>query len=153
MQTSLQAPASTSLMASDKPTRTNATGATQPNTTKPIQSCTETQLPASLPSPYRASSHTSLQMGPCICCKENDPITLQTSNTIPATRLQPPSNSMEMARHHTALTKEQRPEREAMKRWAQQERENAATCTSLGKSLPFLQREKDMDILRYYDYA
>lgn len=56
-------------------------------------------------------------------------------------------------RHHTALTKEQRPEREAMKRWAQQERENAATCTSLGKSQLFLQREKDIDILRYYGYA
>ncbi|XP_006881059.1 PREDICTED: uncharacterized protein C2orf78 homolog [Elephantulus edwardii] len=51
------------------------------------------------------------------------------------------------------ITNEQRPEREAMKRRAQQERENAAKYTSLGKVQFFVQREKDMDIARYYGYA
>ncbi|XP_045683240.1 LOW QUALITY PROTEIN: uncharacterized protein C2orf78-like [Phyllostomus hastatus] len=51
------------------------------------------------------------------------------------------------------ITNEQRPEREAMKRMAQLERENAAKCTSLGKVQYFIEREKEMEISRYYGYA
>ena len=51
------------------------------------------------------------------------------------------------------ITKEQRPEREAMKRKAQLERENAAKYTSLGKVQYFIEREKEMEIARYYGYA
>ncbi|XP_054977318.1 uncharacterized protein C2orf78-like [Sorex araneus] len=51
------------------------------------------------------------------------------------------------------ITKEQRPEREAMKRKAQQERENAAKYTSLGKVQFFIEREKEMDISQYYGYV
>ncbi|XP_020863373.1 uncharacterized protein C2orf78 homolog [Phascolarctos cinereus] len=50
------------------------------------------------------------------------------------------------------ITKEQRPEREAMKRQAQWERENAAKYTSLGKLQFFIEREKDLEIARHYGY-
>ncbi|KAM6221172.1 uncharacterized protein C2orf78-like [Rhynchocyon petersi] len=46
----------------------------------------------------------------------------------------------------TPITEEQRPEREAMKRKAQQEREEAAQYSSLGRLQFFVQRERDMDI-------
>lgn len=51
------------------------------------------------------------------------------------------------------ITQEQRPEREAMKRQAQQEREKAAKYTSRGKVQFFTEREKEMEISRYYGYA
>ncbi|XP_062064835.1 uncharacterized protein C2orf78-like [Lepus europaeus] len=51
------------------------------------------------------------------------------------------------------ITEEQRPEREAMKRRAQQQRENAAKYTSMGKLQFFIEREKEMAISRYYGYA
>ncbi|KAM4867284.1 LOW QUALITY PROTEIN: uncharacterized protein C2orf78-like [Thomomys bottae] len=51
------------------------------------------------------------------------------------------------------ITKEQRPEREAMKRRAQQERENAAQYTALGKLQFFVQRQRDMEVSRYYGYT
>jgi hypothetical protein len=41
----------------------------------------------------------------------------------------------------------------AMKKGTQQELENAAKYTSSGKLQIFLQREKDMEISRYYSYA
>lgn len=51
----------------------------------------------------------------------------------------------------TPIANEQRPEREAMKRKAQLEREKAAR---LGKSRQhFTEREKDMAIALYYGYA
>ncbi|XP_057353003.1 uncharacterized protein C2orf78-like [Manis pentadactyla] len=50
------------------------------------------------------------------------------------------------------VTEEQRPEREAMKRQAQQERENAAKYTSLGKIQFFIEREKEMEIADSYGY-
>ncbi|XP_074077901.1 uncharacterized protein C2orf78 homolog [Macrotis lagotis] len=50
------------------------------------------------------------------------------------------------------ITKEQRPEREAMKKQAQWERENAAKYTSLGKLQFFIEREKDLEIARRYGY-
>jgi hypothetical protein len=51
------------------------------------------------------------------------------------------------------ITKEQRPEREAMKRKAQQEREHAAKYTSLGNLQFFIEREKEMEISQYYGYV
>ncbi|EHB13127.1 hypothetical protein GW7_14110, partial [Heterocephalus glaber] len=53
----------------------------------------------------------------------------------------------------TPITEEQRPEREAMKRQAQLERELAAKYTSLGKLQFFRQRETDMEIAQYYGYV
>ncbi|XP_008252937.3 uncharacterized protein C2orf78, partial [Oryctolagus cuniculus] len=51
------------------------------------------------------------------------------------------------------ITEEQRPEREALKRRAQQQRENAAKYTSMGKLQFFIERQKEMAISRYYGYA
>ncbi|KAM4866763.1 uncharacterized protein C2orf78-like [Thomomys bottae] len=51
------------------------------------------------------------------------------------------------------ITKEQRPEREAMKSRAQQERENAAQYTALGKLQFFVQRQRDMEVSHYYGYT
>ncbi|KAM7135440.1 LOW QUALITY PROTEIN: uncharacterized protein C2orf78-like [Molossus nigricans] len=51
------------------------------------------------------------------------------------------------------ITKEQRPEREAMKRKAQLERENATKNTSLGKVQYFIEKKKEIEISQYYGYA
>ncbi|XP_057617245.1 uncharacterized protein C2orf78 homolog [Chionomys nivalis] len=158
LKPSQPAPASTSLMASDKSALSTATSTTRPNVSKPIQSCTGPQPPASLPALYRASSHTSLH---------REPLSFATNKTLDPH--QPQSQYLRQDFSHQPvpwrkvdipepvfsqpITEEQRPEREAMKRRAQQERENAAKCTSWGKPQLFLQREKDMEISRYYGYA
>ena len=158
LKSSQPAPASTSLMASDKSALPDATSATRPIRSKPIQSCTGPQPPASLPAPYRASSHTSLHREPLSAAtnKNLDPPQPQSQYLrqdfshlpIPWKKVNIPGPVISQP-----ITEEQRPEREAMKRRAQQERENAAKCTSLGKPQLFLQREKDMEISRYYGYA
>jgi hypothetical protein len=51
------------------------------------------------------------------------------------------------------ITKEQRPEREAMKKKAQQEREHAAKYPFLGKLQFFIEREKELEISQYYGYV
>ncbi|XP_038625777.1 uncharacterized protein C2orf78 homolog isoform X2 [Tachyglossus aculeatus] len=53
----------------------------------------------------------------------------------------------------TPITPEQRPEREAMKRQAQREREQAAKYSSLGKVQFFVERQKEMEISDYYGYT
>ncbi|KAJ1115989.1 hypothetical protein NDU88_004208 [Pleurodeles waltl] len=50
------------------------------------------------------------------------------------------------------ISEEQRPEREAMKRRAQLERENACLYTSLGKLQFFVQRKKDHQYAKYFGY-
>ncbi|XP_041500817.1 uncharacterized protein C2orf78 homolog [Microtus oregoni] len=158
LKPSQPAPASTSLMASDKPAPPNGTSATRANITKPIQSCTGPQPAASLPAPYRASSHTSLHREP-LSAARNKALSSPKAKTqyllldfscqpIPWRKVDIPGPVISQP-----ITEEQRPEREAMKRRAQQERENAAKCTSLGKLQFFLQREKDMEISKYYGYA
>ncbi|KAK7807935.1 hypothetical protein U0070_000898, partial [Myodes glareolus] len=127
----------TSLLASDKSTLPIATSTTRPIRSKPIQSCTGPQLPASLSASYRASSYTSLH---------REPLSFATNKTLYP--IQPQSQYLLRDFSHLpipwrkvnlpgpvtsqSITEEQRPEKEAMKRWAQQERENAAKCTSLG---------------------
>ncbi|KAK2489024.1 hypothetical protein MC885_015834 [Smutsia gigantea] len=51
------------------------------------------------------------------------------------------------------ITEEQRPEREAMKMRAQQERENAAKYTFLGKVQAFVERGKEMERADFYGYV
>ncbi|XP_012870043.1 PREDICTED: uncharacterized protein C2orf78-like [Dipodomys ordii] len=51
------------------------------------------------------------------------------------------------------ISKKQRPEREAMKRRAQQERDKASKNTFVGKIPFFHQRQIDMEIAQYYGYA
>ncbi|XP_041500797.1 uncharacterized protein C2orf78 homolog [Microtus oregoni] len=155
LKPSQPAPASTSLMASDKPAPPNGTSATRANITKP---CTGPQPAASLPAPYRASSHTLLHREP-LSAARNKALSSPKAKTqyllldfscqpIPWRKVDIPGPVISQP-----ITEEQRPEREAMKRRAQQERENAAKCTSLGKLQFFLQREKDMEISKYYGYA
>ncbi|XP_076433150.1 uncharacterized protein C2orf78 homolog [Peromyscus maniculatus bairdii] len=152
------APASTSLMASEKPVLPIATSATRDNITNPIQSCTGPQPAVYRPVSYRASSHPSLQRELASADKNKAPSPpkpqiqhlLQdfSHQPIPWRYVDIPGPVISQP-----ITEEQRPEREAMKRQAQQERENAAKYMSLGKPQLFLQREKDMEISRYYGYA
>ncbi|XP_006997847.1 uncharacterized protein C2orf78 homolog [Peromyscus maniculatus bairdii] len=152
------APARTSLMASDKPVLPIATSATQDNITNPIQCCPGPQPAVRRPVSYRASSHPSLQRELASADKNKAPsppkpqiqYLLQdfSRQPIPWRQVDIPGPVISQP-----ITEEQRPEREAMKRRAQQERENAAKYTSLGKRQLFLQREKDMEISRYYGYA
>ncbi|XP_051030907.1 uncharacterized protein C2orf78 homolog [Phodopus roborovskii] len=151
-------PASTLLMASDKTAVPTATSAIRPNITNPIQSCTRDQSVVSRPAPYRASSHTSLQRELVSAARNKapSPPKPQTQYLLQDFSRQPiPWRKVDIPGPVISqpITAEQRPEREAMKRRAQQERENAAKYTSLGKLQLFLQREKDMEISRYYGYA
>ncbi|XP_052616298.1 uncharacterized protein C2orf78 homolog [Peromyscus californicus insignis] len=158
LKSSKPAPTSTSLMASDKPVLPIATSATRPNITNPTQSCPGPQPALCRPVSYRASSHTSLQRELASADKNKAPsppkpqiqYLLQdfSRQPIPWRKVHIPGPVISQP-----ITEEQRPEREAMKRQAQRERENAAKYTSLGKLQLFLQREKDMEISRYYGYA
>ncbi|EGW12708.1 Uncharacterized protein C2orf78-like [Cricetulus griseus] len=158
LKPSQPAPASISVTASDKTAVPTTTYATRPNTTNPIQSCTRAQSFVSRPAPYRASSHTSLQRELVSAARNKVPsppkpqtqYLLQdfSRQPIPWRKVDIPGPTISQP-----ITAEQRPEREAMKRRAQQDRENAAKYTSLGKLQLFLQREKDMEISRYYGYA
>ncbi|XP_076433185.1 uncharacterized protein C2orf78 homolog [Peromyscus maniculatus bairdii] len=158
LKPSKPAPASTSLMASDKPVLPIATSATQDNITNPIQSCTGPQPAVSRPVSYRASSHPSLQRDLASADKNKapSPPKPQIQHLLQDFSRQPfPWRNVHIPGPVISqpITEEQRPEREAMKRQAQQERENAAKYTSLGKLQLFLQRQKDMEISRYYGYA
>ncbi|XP_076400923.1 uncharacterized protein C2orf78 homolog isoform X1 [Peromyscus maniculatus bairdii] len=137
--------ASTSLMASDKPVLPIATSATRDNITNPIQSCTGPQQAVCRPVSYRASSHPSLQreLASADRKKAPSPPKPQIQHLLQDFSRQPiPWRNVHIPGPVISqpITEEQRPEREAMKRRAQQERENAAKYTSLGKPQLFLQR-------------
>ncbi|XP_076433126.1 uncharacterized protein C2orf78 homolog [Peromyscus maniculatus bairdii] len=142
LKPSTPAPASTSLMASDKPVLAIATSATRDNITNPIQSCTGPQTAVCRPVSYRASSHPSLQRELASADKNKAPSPhkpqiqnlLQdfSHQTIPWRKVDIPGPVISQP-----ITEDQRPEREAMKRRAQHERENASKNTSLGKTAAF----------------
>ncbi|XP_059133027.1 uncharacterized protein C2orf78 homolog [Peromyscus eremicus] len=158
LKPSKPAPASTSLMASDKPALPIATRDTRANITNPIQSCPGPQPAVCRPLSYRASSHPSLQRELDSSNKNKAPSTpkpqiqylLQdfSHQPIPWRKVHIPGPVISQP-----ITEEQRPEREAMKRQAQRERENAAKFTSLGKPQLFLQKQKDMEISTYFGYV
>ncbi|XP_048209529.1 uncharacterized protein C2orf78-like [Perognathus longimembris pacificus] len=147
---------------------TNSIGSTK--TSQPIATNTNTQglantpqssVPQSAiarPKPYKTSSVTFLQHKPVSTAgnklqsmpKPQNQYLLQdfSRQPIPWKKAYIPGPVVS-----NPITKEQRAEREAMKRQAQQERENAAKYTALGKLQFFVQREKDMEISRYYGYA
>ncbi|XP_077884025.1 uncharacterized protein C2orf78 [Ictidomys tridecemlineatus] len=113
---------------------------------------------ASRPAPYKTSSCTSLQRDPAsTVVTKPQPLPYKPQNQyllqdfalqpIPWRKPNVPEPVMS-----TPITEEQRPEREAMKKKAQQERENAAKYTALGKVQYFIEREREMDISRYYGY-
>ncbi|XP_012890058.1 PREDICTED: uncharacterized protein C2orf78-like [Dipodomys ordii] len=151
------ATANTSFIGSTKtsqPTATNTT--TQGLTNVPQPSVSQSAV--SMPKPYKTSSATSLQHKPVPTAgnklqsmpKPQNQYLLQdfSCQPIPWKKAYIPGPVVS-----SPITKEQRPEREAMKKRAQQERENAAKYTALGKLQFFVQREKDMEISRYYGYA
>ncbi|GAB1291963.1 hypothetical protein APTSU1_000719400 [Apodemus speciosus] len=149
---------SKSLMASAKPAPPISSSATRPNVANIIQISTVPQSGTLRPTPYRASSQTSLQRELLSAAKNKvpSPPEPQTQYLLQDFSRQPiPWRKVDILGPVVSqpITKEQRPEREAMKRRAQQERENAAKYSSPGKLQLFLQREKDMEISRYYGYA
>ncbi|KAK2092817.1 hypothetical protein P7K49_029346 [Saguinus oedipus] len=154
------APTNTSLTGPARPAQpisTNATNATKPGSTNPNQPPIASQSAASRPAPYKTSSCSSPQWEPVCTAVTNLQSLPKSQNQFliqdfslqhrpwRTPNISGPVESM-------PITKEQRPEREAMKRKAQQERENAAKYTSLGKVQFFIQREKDMEISEYYGY-
>ncbi|XP_070332232.1 uncharacterized protein C2orf78 homolog [Odocoileus virginianus] len=150
-------PAPASLPGPAKPAQTTVTNPTRPGLTKPTRPSVP-QSAAPRPVPYKTSSCTSLQREsvPPPVTKRQSPPKPQTQFLLQDFRFQPipwrKPNVPEPVMSKP-ITEEQRPEREAMKRQAQLERENAAKYTSLGKVQYFIEREKEMEIARYYGYA
>ncbi|XP_057599360.1 uncharacterized protein C2orf78 homolog [Hippopotamus amphibius kiboko] len=150
-------PAPASLPGPAKPVRPTVTNLTRPGLTNP----TRPSVPPSAaprPAPYKTSSCTSLQQEPIppAVTKHQSPPKPQNQFLLQDFRFQPipwrKPNVPEPVMSKP-ITKEQRPEREAMKRQAQQARENAAKYTSLGKVQYFIEKEEDMEIAQYYGYA
>nr|KAF6340992.1 hypothetical protein mMyoMyo1_001833 [Myotis myotis] len=113
------------------------------------------QPPASRPGPYKTSSCASFQREPVHSAVSQPRTPLKPHNhyLLQDFALQPiPWRKSELRGPvmSTPITNEQRPDREAMKRKAQLERENAA---KLGGMQHFIEREKEMDISLYYGYV
>ncbi|XP_054995941.1 uncharacterized protein C2orf78-like [Sorex araneus] len=150
-------PTTASLPGPAKPAQPISTNPSRPGllnpTSRPIL-----QPATSRPAPYRTTASTSLQREPLpvSVTKRQAPPKSQSQFLLQDFRFQPipwrKPNVPEPVMSKP-ITKEQRPEREALKRKAQQERENAAKCTSLGKVHIFIKREKEMDLSRYYGYV
>uniref|UniRef100_F6VPJ6 DUF4629 domain-containing protein n=1 Tax=Equus caballus TaxID=9796 RepID=F6VPJ6_HORSE len=150
-------PAPASLTGPARPAQPISTNPARPGLTYPTWPSAP-QITASRPVPYRTASCISLQGQPVPTAVtklqglpkpqtqfllqdfSNQPIPWRKSNVSGPVVSKP-------------ITEEQRPEREAMKRQAQWEREKAAKYTSLGKVQFFTEREKEKEIARYYRYA
>ncbi|XP_033031007.1 uncharacterized protein C2orf78 [Trachypithecus francoisi] len=151
------APTNTSLPGPATPAQPILTKATQPGSANPTQP-TVPQSAVSRPSLCKTSSCSSLQREPVSTAVTNLQSLPKTQNQFPIQDFsfeprpwrKPTVPEPVMS---TPITEEQRPEREAMKRKAQQERENAAKYTSLGKVQFFVERERDMEIAEYYGYT
>lgn len=150
-------PAPVSLTGPARPARPILTQPTQPGLANPTRP-SGPQSAAPRPAPYKIPSFTSVQRKPIptAVTKVQPPPKPQTQYLLEDFSLQPnpwrKPNVPEPVMSKP-ITNEQRPEREAMKKKAQQERENAAKYTALGKLQFFIEREKDMDIARYHGYA
>ncbi|XP_048208171.1 uncharacterized protein C2orf78-like [Perognathus longimembris pacificus] len=146
-------------------TNTNSIGSTK--TSQPIATNTntkglnntpqlkESQAAVARPEPYKTSSSTSLQHKLAgyklqSMPKPQNQYLLEDFSRQPIPWRKPDIPGPVVS---NPITKEQRPEREAMKRQAQQEREKAAQYTALGKLQFFVQRQKDMEVSKYYGYA
>ncbi|XP_064227105.1 uncharacterized protein C2orf78-like [Aotus nancymaae] len=147
----------TSLTGPARPAQPILTNATQASSANPNQPPTASQSAAFRPAPYKTSSCSSLQQEPVSTAVTNLQSLPKSQNefliqdfSLQRRPWRKPNISGPVV--STPITKEQMPEREAMKRKAQQERENAAKYTSLGKLQFFIQREKDMAISQYYGY-
>ncbi|XP_064227058.1 uncharacterized protein C2orf78-like [Aotus nancymaae] len=155
VSSSQPASTNTSLTGPARPAQPILTNATQASSANPNQPPTASQSAAFRPAPYKTSSCSSLQREPVSTAVTNLQSLPKSENefliqdfSLQRRPWRKPNISGPVV--STPITKEQRPEREAMKRKAQQERENAAKYTSLGKLQFFIQREKDMAISQYY---
>ncbi|KAM5143377.1 LOW QUALITY PROTEIN: uncharacterized protein C2orf78-like [Callospermophilus lateralis] len=152
------ATANPSWMRPVKPAQPILTSATQSGLTTSTQPSAPRSA-ASRPAPYKTSSCTSLQWHPIstiLTKPQSQPPKPQNQYLLQDFALQPipwrkPNVPGQVI--STPITEEQRPEREAMKKKAQQERENAAKYTALGRVQFFIERERDMEIARYYGYT
>uniref|UniRef100_A0A8D2DQP5 DUF4629 domain-containing protein n=1 Tax=Sciurus vulgaris TaxID=55149 RepID=A0A8D2DQP5_SCIVU len=151
------APANTSLMHPAKPAQPAVSHSIHSGFTTSTQPSVP-QSAASRPAAYRASSCTSVQRGPVSTLvnklqsqlpKPQHRYLLQDFALQPIPWRKPNVPEPVMS---TPITKEQRPEREAMKKKAQQQRENAAKYP-LGKVQFFIEREREMEIAHYYGYT
>uniref|UniRef100_A0A8D2DSQ5 DUF4629 domain-containing protein n=1 Tax=Sciurus vulgaris TaxID=55149 RepID=A0A8D2DSQ5_SCIVU len=152
------APANTSLMHPAKPAQPAGSHSIHSGFTTSTQPSVP-QSAASRPAPYTTSSCTSIQRGPVstlVNKLQSQPPKPQNRYLLQDFALQPipwrKPNVPEPVMS-TPITEEQRPEREAMKKKAQQERENAAKYTSLGRVQFFIEREREMEIAHYYGYT
>jgi hypothetical protein len=151
------ASANTSSIGPVKPAQPISTNTTLRGLTKLIQPNTS-QSAAARPAPYKTSSSTFFQWEPASTAvtKIQRPPKLQTQFLLHDFSLQPipwrKPNVPEPVMS-SPITKEQRPEREAMKRKAQQDREHAAKYPFLGKLQFFIGREKELEISQYYGYV
>ncbi|XP_035128432.3 uncharacterized protein C2orf78-like [Callithrix jacchus] len=151
------APTNAPLTGPARPAQPILTNATQPGSANPNRPPTASQSAASRPAPYKTSSCSSLQREPVSSAVTNLQSLSKPQNqfliqdfSLQFRPWRTPNISGPVV--STPITKEQRPEREAMKRKAQQERENAAKYTSLGKLQFFIQRQKDIEISQNYGY-
>ncbi|XP_013359594.1 PREDICTED: uncharacterized protein C2orf78-like [Chinchilla lanigera] len=147
----------TSLLGPGKPAQPVLENAKQPRWTiskQPWLSQSATRKPA----PQETAASASLRRGPVATVvgkrrplpQPQHPFLLQDFSRQPIPWREPNVPEPVMS---SPIVEEQRPEREALKRQAQREREVAAKCTSLGKLQFFRQREKDREIEQCYGYA
>ncbi|XP_005376951.1 PREDICTED: uncharacterized protein C2orf78-like isoform X2 [Chinchilla lanigera] len=156
-QPSNLAAAHTSLLSPGKPTQPVLENASQPHWTTSKQPGLS-QSATSKPAPQETAPSASLRRGPVAAAvtkhkplpQSQHPFLLQDFSHQPIPWREPTVPQPVMS---SPIRAEQRPEREALKKQAQQERELAAKCTSLGKLQFFRQREKDREIAQYYGYA
>uniref|UniRef100_A0A8C9NTZ4 DUF4629 domain-containing protein n=1 Tax=Spermophilus dauricus TaxID=99837 RepID=A0A8C9NTZ4_SPEDA len=152
------ATANPSWMCPAKPAQPILTSATQSGLTTSTQPSAPPSA-ASRPAPYKTSSCTSLQWHPIstiLTKPQSQPPKPQNQYLLQDFALQPipwrkPNIPGQVI--STPIMEEQRPEREAMKKKAQQERQNAAKYTALGRVQCFIERERNMEISRYYGYT
>ncbi|XP_047378933.1 uncharacterized protein C2orf78-like [Sciurus carolinensis] len=151
------APANTSFMRPAKPAQPAVSHSIHSGFTTSIQPSVP-QSAASRPAAYTTSSCTSVQRGPVSTLvnklqsqlpKPQNRYLLQDFALQPIPWRKPNVPEPVMS---TPITEEQRPEREAMKKKAQQERENAAKYP-LGRVQFFIEREREMEIANYYGYT
>lgn len=140
-----------------RPSQPILTNPTRPGLMNPTQP-SGPQFAAARPASYKTSSYTFVRREPVptSVTKVQSPPKSQNQYLLEDFSCQP----IPWRKSHipgpimsTPITKEKRPEREAMKKRAQQERQNAAKCSALGKPQFFSEREKDMAFSRYYGYA
>ncbi|XP_058526382.1 uncharacterized protein C2orf78-like [Ochotona princeps] len=147
--------AGASPVASVTPAQPTSTNATRPALRNPPQPTIPPSV-VSRPVPHHTASYTSVKPQPSSTALPKPPPMPQNPFLIHDFSQQPrPWRKPEMIGPlvSTPITAEQRPEREAMKRRAQLEREEAAKYTSCGKFQYFIEREKEMDISLYYGYV